>query len=85
VRSGTGVAANYPSPCRARSRAELVARLGLALDESDESALWLEILTDAGIDHTPGACRLLQKSNELSAILARSCLTARERMNEANT
>jgi four helix bundle protein len=85
VRSGTGVAANYRSACRARSRAEFVARLGVALNESDESALWLEILTEAGIDRTPGAFRLLQESNELSAILARSCLTARERMNEANT
>jgi four helix bundle protein len=77
LRSGTGVAANYRSACRARSRAEFVARLSVALEESDESALWLEVLTDLVISRTAEALRLLQQSHELSAIFAQSCLTAR--------
>jgi four helix bundle protein len=79
LRSGTGVASNYRSACRARSRAEFAARLGVALEESDESALWLELLNDADICGTAAAHRLLQEANELSAILAASCITARQR------
>ena len=49
LRSGSEVASNYRSACRARPRAEFVARIGVALDEADESALWFEILTESGI------------------------------------
>ena len=78
LRSGTGVASNYRSACRARSRAEFAARLGVALEESDESGLWLELLIDSGICRTSAAHRLLQEANELSAIFAASCITARQ-------
>jgi four helix bundle protein len=39
VRSGTSVAANYRASCRARSRAEFVAKIGTVEEESDETAL----------------------------------------------
>ena len=52
LRSGPGVASNYRSACRARSRAEFVARIGVALEEADESALWFEILTESAISRT---------------------------------
>jgi len=77
LRSGPGVASNYRSACRARSRAEFVARIGVALDESDESGLWFEILTESAISRTREAFRLLQESDELSAIFAASSITAK--------
>jgi four helix bundle protein len=40
IRSGTSVAANYRAACRARSKPEFVAKLGL-VEEADESASWL--------------------------------------------
>jgi four helix bundle protein len=43
ARSGTSVAANYRASCRARSKAEFIARLGVVEEEADESALWLEL------------------------------------------
>ena len=46
LRCSTSVAANYRAVCRARSRAEFVAKLGLVIEEADESALWLELLRD---------------------------------------
>src|SRR5277367_812218 len=49
ARSGLSVGANYRSDCRARSRAEFVAKLGVVLEEADESAYWLEIITDDGM------------------------------------
>ena len=80
IRSATGTAANYRAACRSRSDAEFVARIGVALEESDESALWLEIITDAGLSRTREAFRLLDEANQLSAIFARSRLTSIEGM-----
>ena len=37
IRSGTSVAANYRAACRARSRAEFIAKLGTVVEESDET------------------------------------------------
>ena len=37
VRSGTSVAANYRATCRARSKAEFIAKIGVVLEEADES------------------------------------------------
>ncbi|MGH9789756.1 MAG: four helix bundle protein [Candidatus Acidiferrales bacterium] len=42
LRSATSVAANYRAVCRARSKPEFIAKLGLVVEEADESALWLE-------------------------------------------
>ena len=49
LRSGTSVAANYRDACRARSKAEFTAKIGIVLEEVDESVLWLEMLIDAEI------------------------------------
>ena len=77
LRAGGGVASNYRSACRSRSRAEFIARIGVALEEADESALWLEIITESAISRSAEAFRLLQESDELSAIFAASSITAR--------
>lgn len=77
LRSGPGVASNYRSACRARSRAEFIARIGVALEESDESALWFEMLAESDISRTSDTFRLLKESDELSAIFAKSSITAK--------
>ena len=38
LRSGTSVAANYRAVCRARSKAEFVAKIGVVVEEADETA-----------------------------------------------
>ncbi len=51
LRSGTSVAAHVREASRARSADEFVSKLGGALQEADESALWLELLReDCGIE-----------------------------------
>jgi four helix bundle protein len=47
LRSATAIAANYRSAGRARSRKEFASRLGIVLEEADESLFWLELLTEA--------------------------------------
>lgn len=77
IRSGTSVAANYRAVCRARSRAEFIAKMGVVVEESDETVLWLELLVDAQILSASRMAKLLGEANELLAIFAASQHTAR--------
>ena len=53
LRSGTSVAAHVREASRARSGAEFISKLGGALQEADESILWLELLRqECGISRT---------------------------------
>jgi four helix bundle protein len=77
LRCGTSVAANYRAVCRARSKAEFVARIGVVAEEADEAVLWIELLTESGIV-TPELTRdLLKEARELAAILTASQQTAK--------
>lgn len=68
LRSGTSVAANYRASCRARSRVEFAARIGVVVEEADETGFWLEMLSDSGIVRATLLAQLLQESKELTAI-----------------
>jgi len=72
LRCGTSVAANYRAVCRARSRAEFAAKLGIVLEEADEAAFWLELLVDAEIFRRQQLDQLLAEANELVAIFVAS-------------
>jgi len=69
LRSGTSVAAHIREASRARSDDEFMSKLGGALQETDESALWLELLReDCGIQ--PDVTKPLEdESSELIAIM----------------
>jgi four helix bundle protein len=77
IRSGTAVAANYRAACRARSKAEWVAKIGVVVEEADETLFWLEMLMDCDIV-APGKLQaLIKEGHELSAIFTASRHTAR--------
>jgi hypothetical protein len=73
-----GVAGNYWSACRARSDREFVSKLGVAVDEAEESVLWLTVVIHGGVGEDPETKNLLREGQELRAILSRSHKTARE-------
>jgi four helix bundle protein len=77
TRSATGVAFNYRATCRARSHDEFTAKLGISVEESDESQGWLEFIEAAGLLKTPELTRLIVESAELAAILSAAYGTAR--------
>ena len=79
ARSGLGVVGNYRSACRARSHAEFTARLGIVLEEADESELWLEITTERKIGDEAKRGWLLDESGQLRAIFSKAYTTARIR------
>jgi four helix bundle protein len=76
ARSGTSVAANYRAACRARSRAEFIARIGVVEEEADETALWLELIVADQILDENKVSPLLSEANELVAIMAASPISA---------
>ena len=78
LRAGTSVAANYRAACRARSKADFVNKLGIVEEESDESALWMELLIEGGIVPKGRLEKLLVEANELTAIVVASRKTARD-------
>ena len=77
IRSGTGLSANYHATCRARSRAEFVAKLGVVLEEADETEHWLDVLYFGGLASGPDLDWLRNESSELRAIFNASVTTAR--------
>jgi len=68
TRSALSVGANYRSACRSRSRAEFLSKLGIGLEEVDESAHWLKIVIEDGMLPASKANALLAEANELTAI-----------------
>ncbi len=79
LRAGTSVAANYRAVCRARSKAEFIAKIGVVVEEADETTFWLELLVDTGIVREARMRSLMSESNELLAIFAASQRTARRK------
>ena len=68
LRSGTSVAAHTREASRARSVEEFISKIGGAIQETDESQLWLELLRDdCGIQNEP-IDHLLRETDELLAI-----------------
>jgi len=79
LRSGTSVAANYRAVCRARSKAEFAAKLGIVVEEADETVFWLELLVESGIVPEERARGLIDEAKELLAIFVVSRRTARKK------
>jgi four helix bundle protein len=76
IRSGTSVAANYRAACRARSKPEFIAKLGVVEEEADESAFWLELIIETGLLSAAKVTPLLTEAGEIVAMMASSKKTA---------
>jgi four helix bundle protein len=77
TRSGTSVGANYRAACRARSKPEFLAKLGIVEEEADETCYWLELIIDGDLIPKHRVDPLLAEANELTAIIVASIKTAR--------
>lgn len=75
-RSGTSVGANYRAACRAKSRADFIAKLGIVEEESDESCYWLELIGEGQMMPSQDVEPLLREANEITAIIVASRKTA---------
>jgi four helix bundle protein len=71
LRAAAGVASNYRAACRSRSPREFAARLGVVVEEVDESEFWLDMLTARGCS-LPGLAIQRKEACELRAIFAKA-------------
>ena len=77
LRSGTSVGANYRAACRARSRREFIAKMGIVEEEADEAQFWLDLLIARGAIDTDRAVTLREEASQIVAITVSSIRTAR--------
>ncbi len=77
LRSATGMAANYRAAGRSRTRAEFIAKIGVVVEEADETVFRLEMLADSGIVQRRKLEKIQAEANELLAIFAAARRTAR--------
>ena len=77
MRSGTSVGANYRSACRARSRRDFIAKMGIVEEEADESEYWLELAVDAGLVHLARVAQLRDDARHIVAMTVLSIRRAR--------
>ena len=77
MRSGTSIAANYRAVCRARSNAEFISKIGIVVEEADETVFWLELLVEPEIISIQKMESLINEANELLAVFAASQITAK--------
>jgi four helix bundle protein len=75
LRSATSVGANYRAACRGRSAAEVIAKMSIVLEEADETAYWLETLSEAGLVPPAKLNPLLTESNEIVTMIVASLKT----------
>ena len=79
--AGTGAPANDHAARRARSRAEFIAKLSVAVEEADEAENWLALILAADLELSDSVRTeldaLWHESRELRAILVQSVRTAR--------
>ena len=77
LRAATSTAANYRAAGRSRSKAEFIAKIGVVIEEADETVFWLELLVDSGIVPAAKLEPMLDEANQLLAIFAASRRTAK--------
>ncbi len=80
IRSATSVGANYRAACRARSDADFISKIGVTLEETDESLYWLEIVVESGMKPEFLVHDLMKEATELLAIFIASSNTSRKRL-----
>ena len=70
LRSAISVAANYRAVCRARTKAEFVSKMGVVVEEADESVFWIELLIEANIVKGEKLKELIDEANEILSIVS---------------
>ncbi len=78
IRSGTSVAANYRSACRARSNSDFISKITVVEEECDETLFWLEMILEANLLNKEKLEKVIKEANELTAIFTASGKTAKQ-------
>jgi four helix bundle protein len=68
LRSATSVGANTRSAYRGRSKKEFIAKIGIVIEEADESQFWLELASETQLCNNDTIEDLKKEANELVSI-----------------
>jgi len=79
LRSATSIGANYRAACRAKSKADMIAKLAIVEEEADETLYWLELLIESGLIPETRLSDLVQEVDEIVAMIVSSIRTLRKK------
>ena len=79
LRSGTSVGANYREGYRARSEQEFISKLGVCVQELEETGYWLELLEESGMCPKEKLTELKDEVEQLTAIFVSSIKTMKSK------
>jgi four helix bundle protein len=79
VRSSTSIGANYRAACRAKSTADMINKMKMVEEESDETQYWLELLVEAGLASQNQIASIYKETNEILSMTVASIKTLRNR------
>ena len=79
IRSGTSIGANYRAACRAKSTADMINKMKIVEEESDETEYWLELLVEAELVPQSQIERIYKETDEILAMTVASLKTLRNR------
>ena len=82
IRCSTSVAANYRAACLGQSKRAFISKLGIVIEEADESIFWLEFLRDENLAVDQNFPEVLQEAKELTSIFIASRMTALKNLNQ---
>ena len=79
IRSSTSTGANYEEACGAESRSDFLHKMQVVLKELKESLYWLRLIKKAELPIENGEQfkKILQEAQELTNIIAKSVVTAK--------
>lgn len=72
--------ANYRAACRARSKRDFIAKMGIVEEEADESLFWLELLAAKGFISEVQSAGLMREIDEILAMTVASIKTSRAQL-----
>jgi four helix bundle protein len=77
LRCALSVGANYRAACRARSHADMIAKLAIVEEEADETTYWLGVLVDADVATKSDVREIQAQADSLLAMTVASIKTLR--------
>jgi len=80
-RSATSCGANYQEACAGESKRDFIHKLQISLKEMRESVYWLKLINKMDYDDISEINVLLDETNQLSNMIAKSIVTAKKSMN----
>jgi len=78
LRCGTSIGGNYRAACRARSKADVISKMGIVEEEADETIYWTELLVETGIIKKERLSPLMKETDEILAMVVASIKTLRK-------